>query len=98
MLVAPPAPFDALVRRVLLDLAGERGPRADKRHVASDDIPELRQLVEGKPAQHAPPPGGPVPPPRYGQGDETPTVRTPQPPKPPAKRRRLFGLLGIQDR
>jgi serine/threonine protein kinase len=35
-----------------------------------------------------------VPPPRYGQGDDTPTVRAQLKPK----KKWLFGLLGIQDR
>src|SRR4051794_9311646 len=35
-----------LSRRVLLDLVRERGARADEAHVAADDIPELRDLVE----------------------------------------------------
>src|SRR5262249_5179772 len=41
----------ALARRVALDLVGERGPRPDHAHVAADDVPELRQLVDRQPAQ-----------------------------------------------
>src|SRR5207245_3766549 len=43
-----------LPRRVALDLVAQRRPRADQRHLAAQDVPELRQLVEGEPAQHAP--------------------------------------------
>src|SRR5579862_8960989 len=38
---------------VLLDLVAERRARADQRHVAADDVPELRQLVERKPPEQA---------------------------------------------
>jgi hypothetical protein len=41
------------------------------------------------------PPSSYVPPPRFGQIDETPTVRTPLK---PSKRKWFFGLLGIEDR
>jgi serine/threonine protein kinase len=44
-----------------------------------------------------PTPAPRVPPPRYAMGDDTPTVRSPSPLK-PAKKKWLFGLLGIQDR
>src|SRR5262245_56677206 len=44
----------ALVLVVLLDLVAERRPRADDAHVAANHIPELRQLVDGGPAQEAP--------------------------------------------
>ena len=43
-----PAP---LPRRVPLDLVAKRRPRADHAHVAADDVPELRQLVDREPAQ-----------------------------------------------
>jgi len=43
----------ALPRRVALDLVGERGPRADHAHVAPDDVPELRQLVDREAPQEA---------------------------------------------
>src|SRR5437588_6332218 len=36
---------------VLLDLVAERRPRADHAHLAADDVPELRQLVEGQSAE-----------------------------------------------
>src|SRR5215204_5572463 len=45
-----PAP---LRRRVLLDLVAERRPRPDDRHVSAEDVPELRELVQRQPAQHA---------------------------------------------
>src|SRR5262249_1392839 len=38
---------------VLLDLVAECRPRADHAHLAADDVPELRQLVEREPAQPA---------------------------------------------
>src|SRR5690348_3324489 len=38
---------------VLLDLVAERRPRADHAHLAADDVPELRQLVERELAQEA---------------------------------------------
>src|SRR3954454_24395589 len=41
-----------LSRRVLLDLVRERGARADEAHVAADDIPQLRDLVERQSPQH----------------------------------------------
>src|ERR687886_482476 len=43
----------ALARRVLLHLVAERGPRADQAHVAADDVPELRQLVQREAAKKA---------------------------------------------
>src|SRR5580765_7299874 len=42
-----------LARRVLLDLIRERGAGTDEAHVAAHDVPELRELVEGQPSQHA---------------------------------------------
>ena len=36
----------AVPRLVLLDLEGQRRPRAHERHVAAQHVPELRQLVE----------------------------------------------------
>src|SRR5947208_16442041 len=36
---------------VLLDLVAERRPGADDRHLAADDVPELRHLVEREPAE-----------------------------------------------
>src|SRR5439155_21293584 len=41
----------ALARRVLVDLVAEGRARADQAHVAADDVPELRQLVERETAQ-----------------------------------------------
>src|SRR5687767_226055 len=41
----------ALAVGVALDLIGEGGARADEAHVASDDVPELRQLVDREPAE-----------------------------------------------
>src|SRR5438034_9073410 len=38
---------------VLVDLVAQRRARTDDRHVAADDVPELRQLVERQPAQDA---------------------------------------------
>ena len=38
---------------VAVDLVAERRPRPDHRHVAADDVPELRQLVEREPPQDA---------------------------------------------
>src|SRR4051812_16827288 len=35
----------------LLDEIGALGPRADDRHIAAEDVPELRQFVEVKPAE-----------------------------------------------
>ncbi len=43
----------ALARRVLLDLVAERRPRPDQAHLSAHDVPELRQLVDGRLAQHA---------------------------------------------
>ena len=42
------------VRRVVLDLVGDRRARADERHVAAQHVPQLRQLVEARLAQEAP--------------------------------------------
>jgi hypothetical protein len=39
---------------VLLDLVAERRPRADAAHLAADDVPELRQLVERELPQQPP--------------------------------------------
>src|SRR4051794_15293545 len=39
---------------VAVDLVAERRPRADHGHLAADDVPELRQLVERELAQHPP--------------------------------------------
>src|SRR5881275_2289653 len=39
---------------VLLDLVAQRRTRADDRHVAADDVPELRQLVEAQPSEDTP--------------------------------------------
>src|SRR5262245_57782440 len=44
---------EALARGVLLDLVAERRPRADEAHVATQDVPELRQLVEREPPEDA---------------------------------------------
>jgi hypothetical protein len=44
----------ALPGRVLLDLIRERGAGPDQAHVASYDIPELRDLVDRQPAEDAP--------------------------------------------
>ena len=41
----------ALPLVVALDLVAERRARADDRHVAADDVPELRQLVDREPPQ-----------------------------------------------
>jgi hypothetical protein len=40
----------SLPRRVALDLIGERRARADEAHFAADDVPELRDLVDGETA------------------------------------------------
>src|SRR5919106_2814076 len=42
-----------LPRRVQLDLRGERGARADDRHLPTDHVEQVRQLVEREPAQDA---------------------------------------------
>src|SRR3954451_20600571 len=42
-----------LVLRVLLDLVAKRRPWPDHAHVAAEDVPELRQLVERELAQDA---------------------------------------------
>ncbi len=39
---------------VLLDLVAQRRPRADDAHVASQDVPQLRQLVDRRSPQDAP--------------------------------------------
>src|ERR1700730_6582244 len=41
---------------VLIDLVTQGRTRPDQRHLAADDVPELRQLVEGDPAQQPPHP------------------------------------------
>src|SRR5207244_13274233 len=38
---------------VLLDLVLQRRPGADQAHVPAEDVPELRKLVEGDPAEDA---------------------------------------------
>src|SRR5919199_711547 len=43
-----PAP---LPRRVAVDLVPQRRARPDQAHIAADDVPELRELVERQPAQ-----------------------------------------------
>ena len=43
----------ALAIGVLLDLVAQRRPRADHAHVAADDVPELRQLVDRGAAEEA---------------------------------------------
>src|SRR5437763_3049324 len=43
----------SLPRGVLVDLVAEGRARADQAHVAADDVPELRELVEGEAAQGA---------------------------------------------
>src|SRR6266516_2789896 len=40
-----------LPRRVARDLIRERGAWADEAHVPAEDVPQLRQLVDGKPPQ-----------------------------------------------
>src|SRR2546427_5638732 len=40
-------------RLVLLNLVPQWGPRTDKRHVPPQHIPELRELVEARPAKDA---------------------------------------------
>lgn len=55
---------------------------------------ELRTLLTDLRLDGPPPPSF-VPPPRYSTGDETPTVRTSMK---PSMRKRIFGLLGIEDR
>ena len=43
---------DALPGRIAqIHVARDLGARTDERHVAPDDVPELRQLVELRPAQ-----------------------------------------------
>jgi hypothetical protein len=44
----------ALAPGVARDLHGDRGPRADDRHLAAQHVDEVRQLVEARPAQQAP--------------------------------------------
>ena len=44
----------ALVLVVLLDLVAQRRARADDAHVAAQDVPELRQLVDRGAPQDAP--------------------------------------------
>jgi hypothetical protein len=43
----------ALMFVLLVELISKRRARADQRHVATNDIPELRQLVEGQPPENA---------------------------------------------
>ena len=56
---------------------------------------QLHDLLNG--LQLTPPASTYVPPPRLTGGDDTPTVHTASPAKPPQRRKRFFGLLGIQD-
>src|SRR5260221_6106871 len=49
----------ALVFVIAVDLVAERRPRADQRHLAADDVPELRQLVDRRPPQDATDPPDP---------------------------------------
>src|SRR5436190_5668318 len=42
-----------LTRRIPLYLIRKRGAGADQAHVAPHDVPQLRQLVDREPAQHA---------------------------------------------
>src|SRR5215470_12130548 len=44
----------ALALVVALDLVAQRRARADDRHVAPDDVPELWELVGRQPPEHAP--------------------------------------------
>src|SRR5581483_2205671 len=46
-----PAPLPLVV---LLDLVPERRARSDQRHVAADDVPELRQLVDREAPEETP--------------------------------------------
>ena len=62
---------------VLLDLVAERRARPDHRHVAADDVPELRQLVEAQPPQEPSRPRDP----RVALG-------RPRSPRPASRRRR----------
>src|SRR4029079_4704877 len=48
-LEAPP-----LAVGLALDLVAERRPGTDHGHVPADDVPELRQLVDRRPADHPP--------------------------------------------
>jgi serine/threonine protein kinase len=67
---------------------------------------QLHELLLGVQVVPPAPPGPParhhsstfVPPPRPVAGDDTPTVHTVEPSSPPSKKRRILGLLGIQDR
>ena len=42
-----------VVRLEVLGLVRDARPRADERHVAAQDVDQLRQLVEARPAQPA---------------------------------------------
>src|SRR5579884_2878182 len=50
----------ALSLGVLLDLDGQRGSRADDRHLAPDYVPQVGQLVKRVPPQELPDSGDPV--------------------------------------
>src|SRR5690606_35931126 len=41
----------SLLRRVAAEVLRQERPRPDERHVAADDVPELRQLVERERAE-----------------------------------------------
>ena len=43
---------ELVLRRVALDEVELLRPRADDRHVAAQDVDQLRQLVDARPAQH----------------------------------------------
>ena len=45
---------------VLVDLARERRARPDEAHLALEHVPQLRQLVDARPAQDGPRPGDPA--------------------------------------
>src|SRR5690348_16692782 len=57
---------------VALHLVAERRPRADHRHVAPHDIPQLRQLVERQAAQGAAGPRDPLVAPIHGEAGAEP--------------------------
>ena len=50
----------ALVLVVLLDLVAQRRTRPDDAHVAAQDVPELRQLVDRRSPENAPDAGDPA--------------------------------------
>src|SRR5690348_16395492 len=43
-----------VVREEEIDLVRQAGPWADERHVAAEDVQQLRQLVEARPSQPSP--------------------------------------------